>query len=156
MNSIRAGSLFYGKGDETKAMFENNVALGLRVKNLENPEAIRNVFPPGVKIASFEGRAGHLNLDSGWANAFQGTSVLLSKVVALGGTVIPGKKVKELIRRGGKTTGLETVDGTVFEAELVIVATGSWTASAFPTLEVGEMCLATGSVQSRLYRSRHT
>ncbi|ESK93652.1 fructosyl amino acid oxidasesarcosine [Moniliophthora roreri MCA 2997] len=36
------------------------------------------------------------------------------------------------------------MDGSVFEADLVVIATGSWTPSAFPDLGLGEKCLATG------------
>ena len=70
--------------------------------------------------------------------------MLLSKVVALKGKVLPGKSVHKILRQNGKTTGVQCIDDSVFDARLVIIATGSWTASAFPELDLAHMCLATG------------
>jgi sarcosine oxidase/L-pipecolate oxidase len=124
--------------------YTNDVALGAVVQRLDNVDAIRSVFPVQIHTASFSGRTGFLNRDGGWANAGQGLSILLSKVAALGGKIFPGKAVKNLIRKEGRTVGVLCEDDDTFEAITVILATGSWTPSAFPQLNLGCACLATG------------
>lgn len=124
--------------------YANDVALGAVVQRLDNVDAIRSVFPVQTHTASFSGRTGFLSRDGGWANAGQGLSILLSKVVALGGKILPGKAVKNLIRKEGRTAGVLCEDDDAFEAMTVILATGSWTPSAFPELNLGCACLATG------------
>ena len=70
-----------------------------------------------------------------------------SKVESLGGKVIPAKAVSNLIQKDGKTVGVNCEDGSSYDADLVVIASGSWTASAFPGLHLEEKCLATGYVQ---------
>lgn len=111
---------------------------------LKDGEAIRSVFPKGVNVASFEKSSGYLNLDGGWANAAQGIRFMTASVVALGGKVIPGKSVVRLLRENGRTSGVQFSDGTTYDATLVVLATGSWTASSFPDLDFGGKCIATG------------
>lgn len=124
--------------------YTNDIALGAVVQRLDNVDAIRSLFPLQTHPASFSGRTGFLNRDGGWANAGQGLSILLSKVVALGGKILSGKAVKKLIRKEGRTVGVLCEDDDAFEAMTVILATGSWTPSAFPELNLGRACLATG------------
>jgi glycine/D-amino acid oxidase-like deaminating enzyme len=71
---------------------------------------------------------------------------MISKVVALGGKVIVSKHVKKIMRRNRRTTGVECSDGSSYDASLLVVATGSWTHSAFPELNLGSRCLATGYI----------
>ncbi|KAJ7647653.1 FAD dependent oxidoreductase [Roridomyces roridus] len=87
---------------------------------------------------------GYLNRDNGWANAGQGISVIMNKITALGGRILPGKEAKELIKEGQKITGVRCSDGTVLEADLVVLATGSWTESAFPAVRQGKLFQASG------------
>jgi len=111
---------------------------------LENGDQVRSIFPTDVRTATFSERGGYLNCDGGWANAGQGLSILLSEVIALKGKVLPGKSVYQILRQDGKTIGVQCTDGSIFDAGLVIIATGSWTPSAFPELDLAHMCLATG------------
>lgn len=124
--------------------YNNDVALGAIVEPLNSSEAIRAVFPPRTPTAPFEGCAGYLNRSGGWANAGQGMALLLDEVKALKGKVLPGMIVNKILRRNGQTSGVQCSDGAVFDAALVILAAGSWTASAFPDLDLGRICLATG------------
>ncbi|KAJ7928452.1 hypothetical protein B0H13DRAFT_1967323 [Mycena leptocephala] len=123
----------------------HDLEMGVRVVPLENHTALSQVFPPGARVGSFWQHTGYLNQDSGWANAGQGVSILMSKVTALHGKIITGKTAIELIQQGPdlKTTGVRCSDGTVFEADLVILATGSWTGSSFPNLPIGNIFQAT-------------
>ncbi|KAF8161269.1 FAD dependent oxidoreductase [Crassisporium funariophilum] len=124
--------------------YKNDIALGAVVEPLDSSDSIRSIFPPQVQTASFEQCTGYLNRDGGWANARQGLSIMLREVVDLKGKVLPGKGVSKILRRDGRTTGVQCVDGSVIKSALVIIATGSWTPSAFPELDLGRVCLATG------------
>lgn len=110
------------------------------------------VFPADVKIGvSFE-RAygyGYINLDSGWALAARGVEMLTARVIALGGRVMGGMAVTGLVRRedgDGRmtTTGVRLADGSSMSARLVVIASGSWTASTFRELDLRGKCLSTG------------
>ena len=114
------------------------------MERLENGDQIRSVFPSDVRTATFSECSGYLNRDGGWANAGQGLSMLLNEVIALKGKVLPGKSVQRILRRDGKAIGIQCADGSIFDAGLIIIATGSWTPSAFPELDLAHMCLATG------------
>jgi glycine/D-amino acid oxidase-like deaminating enzyme len=57
--------------------------------------------------------------------------VLHEKVEALGGTIEGGKEVAELvIDDGHDVKGVRLINGEIIEADLIIVATGSWCAFA--------------------------
>ncbi|KAF5380555.1 hypothetical protein D9615_004704 [Tricholomella constricta] len=115
--------------------YQNDVASGARIKPLANAAAIRAAFPSDVPTASFEEHAGYLNSDSGWANAGQGLATMISKVISLGGKVLSGKTASNVIRgAGGRVTGIQCHDGMIYEASVVVIATGSWTPSAFPDI----------------------
>ncbi|KAJ7188640.1 FAD dependent oxidoreductase [Mycena filopes] len=144
------GVLVLGNSDSTvdykDKSYLHDLAMNLRVEPLQTPSALRQVFPPEASVGSFTHQSGYLNRDGGWANASQGISILMGKIAALNGKIFPGKSVTELIQQGKnlKTTGVRCSDGTVFEADLVVLATGSWTGSAFPDLPVGNLFHATG------------
>ncbi|KAJ7686467.1 FAD dependent oxidoreductase [Mycena rosella] len=127
--------------DYAHKSYLNDLEMGLRVVLLEQT-AIGQVFPPGTDVGSLSHLKGYLNRDGGWANAGQGVSILMKKVTALNGKIIAGKTAAELIQQGQKTTGVRCSDETVFEADLVVLATGSWTGSAFPN--AGNIFQATG------------
>ena len=123
--------------------YENDVAIGSRLSVLD-AEAIRAVFPAGVKTASFERQSAYFNLDGGWAHATQGVIIMTANVISLGGQVIPGKAVTKLLHRNGVTAGVECADGSSYDASLVVLATGAWTSSSFPNLDLKGKCIATG------------
>ena len=124
--------------------YANDIAHGARVEMLRNPEAVRTIFPAGVGVSLPENARGFLNRDGGWASASQGVQRMMDKVTALGGNILPGKAVVELLKADGKAIGIRCADGSVFDADLVILAAGSWTASAFSDLGLDGQCLATG------------
>jgi len=130
--------------------YRNDVNLGCRVEILRTTEDIRACFPPQIPSPRFYNSIGYHNLDGGWVNAARGLSLLLKRVASLNGKIFPAKNVVELCpletisKYGGPTTEIRCSDSTVLNADIVIVATGSWTASAFPELTLGDVCLATG------------
>jgi len=95
-------------------------------------------------VSSFKESSGYLNFDGGWANAAQGIRLMTANVIAQGGDVIPGKSVVKLLRQNDRTSGVQFADGTTFDASLVVLATGSWTASSFPEIDFSGKCVATG------------
>lgn len=96
--------------------------------------------------------SGYLNRDGGWANAGKGLTLLIQRVKTLGATIRHGPdwKVIELLMNsdGIKPTivGIRCSNQQEIAAQLVIVAAGAWTPSAFPELELQKHCLATGYV----------
>ncbi|KAJ7287241.1 FAD dependent oxidoreductase [Mycena rebaudengoi] len=136
-----SGVLVLGSADSTTdykdKSYANDLEMGQRVVLLNDQSAIRDIFPLQAQVGDFYQHTGYLNRDSGWANARQGLSILMSKITALNGKILGGKNVTELIHQGQKTTGVRCTDGTVVEADLVVLATGSWTASTFPDVSVG-------------------
>lgn len=124
---------FSNKNRYADGAYENDVALGAKLKLLPNGETIRDMFPSQVPVASFDHKAGYLNYDGGWANAGQGLSIMISTVISLGGKVLPGKKVSKIIPNGD-VRDIQCEDGTIYNASLVVIATGSWTPSTFLNL----------------------
>lgn len=115
--------------------YMNDVALGARTIRFSSSDGMRTVFPDGVKTGStFDDAFGYVNLESGWAFAARGIEMLMSRVIALGGKVMGGKAVTGLIRppdADGRTSGVMLADGSSISARLVVLASGSWTASTF-------------------------
>lgn len=140
-SSLRSGVVVLGSKRYVENAYNNDVALGLRI---ERPSDIRQVFPPTCKVSDFKDLSAYLNRDSGWADAAQGVSVLLSRFREAGGKVLTNKRVVRLIRQDGKTTGVECEDGSIVNASYVIIATGSWTPSTFPELSWQSSLTATG------------
>ncbi|KAF8995386.1 FAD dependent oxidoreductase [Cyathus striatus] len=133
-------------GPYSDASLVNDIAAGARVQILDNAEDIRSIFPPGLNKNRpvFQNKSGFLNRDGGWANAGKGVSMLIRKVTELNGKVLPGKLVAKLIKEDGRTVAIECSDGSIFKSSTVIIATGAWTPSAFPGLDLGGQCIATG------------
>ena len=137
------------EADYTRTSYANDLALEVRIVNLEDKERRKALFDGGVELGAAVTRDcfAYLNRDGGWVYAEGGTRRALENVKALGGTVIGGKAVKELVkenRETGRTTGVRCIDDSVYSAELVILAVGSWTSSTFPEIIPQSQCLATG------------
>ena len=143
----RSGVLVLGSPEQSAyagPAYENDVSIGARLTVLPDAAAIKSVFPKGVSIADFEGQKGYYNADGGWAFAAQGVERVLEMVTHLGGKVVPGKAATELVKESGKVVGVKCADGESFDADVVVIASGSWTACSFPELDLGARCMATG------------
>ena len=128
--------------------YYNDIAVGSVLRALPDGHAIRGVFPPQIRTARFNERAGYINFEGGWANTTQALAIMTSNVVSLKGKVLVSKNVTSIIRQNGRATGVECSDGTLYDASLLVLATGSWTHSAFPELNLSSRCFATGSQRS--------
>ncbi|KIM63945.1 hypothetical protein SCLCIDRAFT_116175 [Scleroderma citrinum Foug A] len=138
--------------------YENDVAECSRVLVLPDPDSIRSAFPKSDAappsrcdaLGTFTARTGYMNYDGGWAEAARAIKILIDVVVSRGAKVEGGKEVVTLLTEDARadgsrrTHGVQCSDGSTYFADRVIVATGSWTASNFPGLELDRMCLATG------------
>ncbi|KAI6009849.1 FAD dependent oxidoreductase [Pisolithus marmoratus] len=151
-----SGILCIGSACADKS-YENDVAEGARVSLLPNAETIRSAFPaalqtPGPEhprlLGDFANCTGYINLDGGWVEATRSMKILLDIVITRGAKVESGKEVLTLLNssanRSGYTCGAVCADGSMHTADRVILATGSWTASSFPGLELDQRCLASG------------
>ncbi|KAH8087840.1 FAD dependent oxidoreductase [Cristinia sonorae] len=142
-----SGVVVVGNSEATYAdkAYENDISLGARIDTLSTPGAVRSAFPSGIKTGSFDNTTGYLNHDGGWASAAAAMSTILRKVTSLGATVLPSKTVTSLIKNNdGKTAGVDCADGSEYNADLVVLAAGSWMASAFPNLGLQHQLTATG------------
>ena len=142
--------------------FTNDVAHGARVKKVLGASAspkeiaktsknelisLQELFPGEIPLGRRMASAcGFFNFDGGWAYAEGGVARATELVRAKGGKVLARKEVVRLLKsdNGKRTKGVRCKDGSVYEADMVVIATGSWTASAFPELRLGDKCLATG------------
>ncbi|KAF8270483.1 FAD dependent oxidoreductase [Lactarius quietus] len=127
--------------------YANDVATGMRTVQFNSGSAVRDaLFRADVKTgAAFDRTPGYVNLDSGWAHAARGVEQLTARVTELGGRVVCGAAVTGLVRDEGQTTtGVRLADGSSMHARLVVLASGSWTASTFRELDLREKCLSTG------------
>ena len=168
MHSIRSGVLVFGTGvsQYVDSAFQNDLESGARVKKLKNPRSLgesrltsgnghayqphdtitlEELFHSEIPLGACASESdGFLNADGGWADAEGGVARAMELVQELGGKFVPGKEVSKLKKSGSITKGVSCKDGTEYSADLVILATGSWTASAFPELNLGFRCFATG------------
>ncbi|KAF5348635.1 hypothetical protein D9758_006872 [Tetrapyrgos nigripes] len=119
-------------GSYVDESYTNDKNQGSRVIELMDNQAIKKRFSPEVPVSSFQNQRGYFNYDGGWADAGKAVVYLTSKVISMGVKVIGGKTVRRLIRKENVTDR--------------VVATGSWTPSAFPDIGIKEKCLATGQI----------
>ncbi|KAL2162177.1 hypothetical protein VTH06DRAFT_7090 [Thermothelomyces fergusii] len=113
--------------------------LAARIRELPNPEAIRDALGTGGSSGSW----GYINKNSGWANAATSMSWLFEQVKQTGRVhFVPGTVVS-LERDGDTVTGAKLSDGRVLSADLVVVAAGAWTAGL---VDLAGQAIATGQV----------
>lgn len=72
----------------------------------------------------------------GYADAFGATNAIARAARARGATLKQNTLVSRLIRRGDRVTGIELTDGTVMEADAIILAAGPWTRRLLATIEL--------------------
>jgi len=128
---FRCGVLVFGPTDE-QLYGSKAYANGVHAIKYDSVDAIpRTVFPEGVKRgALFEGGAApaiaYHNLDAGWAAAARTIEIFMARVIALGGKVLCGETVIDLVREDDRRTrGVTLADGPSIRADLVVIASGS-------------------------------
>ncbi|KIJ27450.1 hypothetical protein M422DRAFT_37755 [Sphaerobolus stellatus SS14] len=137
-----SGVLLRG-GSYSNLALANDKSCGVHIQEFQNGEELRSIYPPNIELGplllhKFEG---YLNKDSGWAKARQAVELAIEQVRRLGGRVEGNKQVVGILPDG---QGVKLSDGTEVKAELVVIATGSWTPSTFGSLGLSDRVSATG------------
>jgi glycine/D-amino acid oxidase-like deaminating enzyme len=64
--------------------------------------------------------------DEGWLDPLVYIGAMLGAARARGAEVIANARVSDAVLRGGRVTGVKTVDGRVFETDMVVNCAGRW------------------------------
>jgi sarcosine oxidase/L-pipecolate oxidase len=113
--------------------------LAARVRELPNPEAIRDALGTGGSTGSW----GYINNNSGWGNATASMAWYLDQVQKTGRVDFVAGTVVSLECSETTVTGAKLSDGRVLSADLVVVAAGAWTGGL---VDLAGQALATGQV----------
>ncbi|KAG8996236.1 hypothetical protein FRB94_001163 [Tulasnella sp. JGI-2019a] len=147
-----SGLMVLGNAGYVAASQANDIAIGSTVTLIPNGAAIRNVIPDHIPLGSLIGSpiSGYITPNGGWADAEAGMKALLQKVVDLGGRVLAGNRVNSLIidEMTNVVGGVQVNGGEEIEADVTILATGSWTASLLPQSRFGLSDKLTATGQS--------
>jgi sarcosine oxidase/L-pipecolate oxidase len=129
-----------------RASYENAVALGhndaelaSRIRMLPDVDAIRDAVGTG----GASGTSGYINGYAGWADAERSMDWLCNQVKQTNRVDFINGTVSELEHADETVTGVKLADGRTLTADLVILATGAWTASL---LDLSGQATATGQV----------
>lgn len=132
--------------DYVRASWENAVALGAqdpdlasRIRLLPDADAIREAVDTG----GTSGTRGYINGYAGWADAEKSMTWLYERVLATDRVTFVSGTVASLEATSTTVTGARLTDGRTLSADLVILATGAWTASL---LDLSGQATATGQV----------
>ncbi|OIW25125.1 FAD dependent oxidoreductase [Coniochaeta ligniaria NRRL 30616] len=132
--------------DYVRASWENAVALGAqdpelasRIRLLPDADAIREAVGTGGS----SGSRGYINGYAGWADAEKSMAWLYERVRRTGRVTFVSGTVASLEHADDTVTGAKLDDGRTLSADLVILATGAWTASL---LDLSGQATATGQV----------
>lgn len=72
----------------------------------------------------------------GYADAFGATNAIARTARKHGAKVMQNTSVRQLLAKGGRVTGVELHDGTVLEADTVVLAAGPWTRRLLATIHL--------------------
>lgn len=129
----------------TDAAHQNDLDIGCRIGSFADKASALAFFPNITELGQTI-TSGYVNLDNGWAFATGGISGALDEVRRLGAEIRTACSVQALdFDTSGRVNGVKLASGDVMLADTVVVATGSWTGSAFSST-VGENVLATGCI----------
>lgn len=130
----RCGNIVHGWnqdtiGDKRAQQIRESVGSVITdITDLDTPEAFRDKLGPHGAAKSNRARGYH-NPVAGWANAPKSVGKLYEWIRELGGEIIPGTSMTDLIlnNEGTDVKGVRCADGKEMVADKIIVATGSWT-----------------------------
>ena len=121
-----------------------------RVIELRTTQQATGLYPATVRAAlgeafQFEGQVGYFNPQGGWAEALNATKAVLDEAKRVGAQVVPNAEVVSLVYAPAKdemtkkprATGVRTADGRTFLADVVVLATGSWSTHLLQQLHLG-------------------
>ncbi|MDQ3690016.1 MAG: FAD-binding oxidoreductase [Chloroflexota bacterium] len=105
-------------------------AEGLSVRVVDDPAELREL---AVGLAVEEVRAAKWTPGDAKLNPFRLCYALLEATRAMGGTVVTGVRVEQILASGGRVTGVATSHGKVASGA-VLLATNAWTPALAPHL----------------------
>ncbi|KAI9151716.1 L-pipecolate oxidase [Paramyrothecium foliicola] len=105
------------------ALAKQNGELADKIRVFEDTAALKDFLGTSDAVGDW----GYINGLSGWADAGEGMQYLYEKVKASGRVSFVDGRVKQLVTDGKRVTGAELADGTVLNADVVMVAAGAWT-----------------------------
>ncbi|MEO0561222.1 MAG: FAD-dependent oxidoreductase [Chloroflexota bacterium] len=77
---------------------------------------------------------GYLNLRAGWAESGNVVARIAAALAPAGVNVREGVTFARVIEENGRVVGVETTADEIFNADVVVMATGAWTPKLFPEL----------------------
>ncbi|EPY50545.1 L-pipecolate oxidase [Schizosaccharomyces cryophilus OY26] len=130
-----SGILLLGPNDSMyrDASFNNLSAMGTPCTKIHTTEDIRSLYPTWHnKLRNHQ--KGYVNQLSGWADAEQTVKSVTNYLVQQGVTFVcgPHGTVQELLTQGDTVVGVKTLADEKKVADLIVLATGAWTASLLP------------------------
>lgn len=77
---------------------------------------------------------GYYNPQGGWSPSGRVVALLAEQAEKEGVSLVPGAAFAELIETDGKVSGVKTRAGDSYQADVVVLAAGAWTAQLLPEL----------------------
>ncbi|KAI7857439.1 FAD dependent oxidoreductase [Circinella umbellata] len=120
---------------------------GYCIEEYRTPESIAERYPQFKEATKNGFDIAYLNKSGGWCDSSEACKHIHSKCVENGVHFVVGPEQGSFVKFlydekiSTKITGIETQDGKTHGADLVILATGSWTPSL---LKLGDRLIATG------------
>ncbi|GAA5865569.1 hypothetical protein JCM8547_007652 [Rhodosporidiobolus lusitaniae] len=119
------------------------------VSELCRGKEIKGLYAKGVVTGDFEGTEAYTNRVGGWAASRDAVIHTLDLARQLGVKVLSGEADSLITATSSRSTlplmrGVRLVDGRTLEADVTILACGSWTPRLLP--ELATNCLPTGQV----------
>ncbi|WVF69409.1 hypothetical protein IAT40_004186 [Kwoniella sp. CBS 6097] len=120
---------------------------GLNAYILETETDVAKAYPEGVPLGDFAQQHVYINEAGGWANSRGAVVDVNSRSRELGVRFEQGEALEFVYSSLGNkkdVEGVRTLNGKVYQADMVILAAGSWSNKLVP--ELGEELLPTGQV----------
>jgi glycine/D-amino acid oxidase-like deaminating enzyme len=108
--------------NEIDAAFRHEISLAYDALHLPGNK-VEGVIP-GVDASTIPRQGAIFNPGEGWVDLPSLIKVLLEEFQALGGVLVTDAGTARVVVQAGRATGAETANGTRFEADAVLLATG--------------------------------
>lgn len=125
------GFLLLSEGPMTDGTFERASYERAPGAQRVDPDVLRRRFPSWNADRYADG---YLSPRAGWAESGRVVEVLAAEARASGVDVRQHVPIRALSESGGNVTGVVLADGTVWDADVVVVAAGTWTWTLVPEL----------------------
>ncbi|KAJ1301813.1 hypothetical protein OPQ81_009041 [Rhizoctonia solani] len=131
-----------------EGFFDAAQAAGTDLITVTDTTTLRAFYPPelqadglGTMIVPYA----TYSRAAGSAKAAKSVELTIDAVRSMGGQVVAGKEACATIKDDtGRLTGIKFKDGSVIETDYAVIASGAWTASAFPELGLDKVIFASG------------